>query len=192
MKGSGFIFLLSVARKIFYKKRLTFPYGYGIIITEREVMSMRKESWIWFDMDGTIADFYGVEGWLDDLKHHNTRPYREAKGLYNNLDLSEVLLLLKNKGYKIGIISWSSKDNCPDFDRAVELAKKEWLYNRLFDVVLDKIIVTPYGVRKADTCRKYGSGILVDDEEQNRTSWDLGKTIDATKNILTALRELLK
>lgn len=153
---------------------------------------MRKENWIWFDMDGTIADFYSVEGWLDDLRHHDTRPYREAKELYNTLDLLEILLLLKDKGYKLGVISWSSKDRCPDFDRDVELAKKEWLYNKFLYVVLDKIIVTPYGVRKADTCRKYGTGILVDDEEQNRTAWDLGGTIDATENILKALRELLK
>ena len=27
---------------------------------------MKKE--ICFDMDGTIADLYGVEGWLEDLK----------------------------------------------------------------------------------------------------------------------------
>ena len=38
---------------------------------------MRKQ--INFDMDGTLVDFYGVEGWLDDLMNRNTRPYREAK-----------------------------------------------------------------------------------------------------------------
>ena len=30
-----------------------------------------------FDMDGTIADFYGVDGWLDYLKAENTTPYEE-------------------------------------------------------------------------------------------------------------------
>ena len=30
---------------------------------------------IYFDMDGTIADFYGVDGWLADLEAHNVRPY---------------------------------------------------------------------------------------------------------------------
>ena len=28
---------------------------------------------ICFDMDGTIADLYGVEGWLDDLISENVR-----------------------------------------------------------------------------------------------------------------------
>ena len=60
------------------------------------------------------------------------------------------------------------------------------------DSFLDEIIVTPYGVRKADTCRKFGYGILVDDEKQNRDAWDLGITIDATQNIIKALWELVK
>ena len=34
---------------------------------------------IWFDLDGTLVDLYGVEGWLEDLTNHNERPYREAK-----------------------------------------------------------------------------------------------------------------
>ena len=35
---------------------------------------MREEKWIWFDMDGTIADLYSVDGWLEDLLAFNTRP----------------------------------------------------------------------------------------------------------------------
>ena len=33
---------------------------------------------IYFDMDGTIADLYGRDGWLDDLMNEYTRPYREV------------------------------------------------------------------------------------------------------------------
>ena len=36
-----------------------------------------------FDMDGTIANLYGVEGWLDDLENFRTRPYEQAKPLVN-------------------------------------------------------------------------------------------------------------
>ena len=153
---------------------------------------MRDNKWIWFDMDGTIADLYGVDGWLEDLIAHNTRPYTQAKDLYNVLDLLEVMVELKVKGYKLGVISWGSKENNREFDRAVEIVKKAWLYDRLMGTILDEIIVTPYGVRKSDTCRKFGYGVLVDDEEQNRNAWDLGKTIDATENIIKALWKLVK
>ena len=153
---------------------------------------MMKDKWIWFDMDGTIADLYGVDGWLEDLIAHNTRPYAQAKDIYNVLDLLEIMIVLKEKGYKLGIISWSSKENNKEYDKAVEIVKKAWLYDRLMDLFIDEIIVTPYGIRKADTCRKFGYGILVDDEKQNRDAWDLGITIDATQNIIKALWELVK
>ena len=32
---------------------------------------------IYFDMDGTIADLYAVDGWLADLRSENVRPYRQ-------------------------------------------------------------------------------------------------------------------
>lgn len=151
---------------------------------------MTKEKWIWFDMDGTIADLYSVEGWLDDLTNFRTRPYAKAKLLYNNVDLLMTLAELRTKGYHIGIISWGSKANNREYDREVEFVKKEWLYDHCISDFLDKIIVTAYGVRKADTCRKYGSGILVDDEEQNRKAWDLGRTINANENIIEQLKAL--
>ena len=34
---------------------------------------------IYFDMDGTIADLYGNENWLDYLEHEMTKPYRNAR-----------------------------------------------------------------------------------------------------------------
>ena len=147
--------------------------------------------WIWLDMDGTIADLYGVDGWLNDLMEHNDRPYRKAKAIYDTVDLLETLSDLKDKGYKIGIISWLSKKPNAEYDRKVIKAKKDWLKAQYLDLLLDEIIITAYGVKKANTCRAYGEGILIDDEEQNRKDWDLGKTIDATEDILKQLRGLL-
>ena len=153
---------------------------------------MREEKWIWFDMDGTIADLYSVEGWLEDLLAFNTRPYAEAKMMYNQLSLLEIMAELKCKGYKLGIISWGSKAKNQEYDEMVTRVKKEWLEKTLLDILLDKIIVTQYGVCKADTCRPYGYGILVDDEKPNRDSWDLGETINANENILKSLWELVR
>ena len=46
---------------------------------------------IYFDMDGTIADLYGVEGWLNDLESENERPYATAKPLIRMSALARVL-----------------------------------------------------------------------------------------------------
>ena len=59
-------------------------------------------------------------------------------------------------------------------------------------IVLDKVLIVPYGQCKADTCRQFcGYGVLADDEEQNRNAWNLGDTIDANKNLLEELAKLL-
>ena len=96
-----------------------------------------KEKWIWFDMDGTIADFYGVDGWLDDLMNLNTRPYELAKPLYDTIDLVNMLLELKMVGYQIGIISWLSKNRNVEFETRIAQAKKKWLAENLLDDILD-------------------------------------------------------
>ena len=36
---------------------------------------------ICFDMDGTIADLYGVQDWLTHLENENVYPYIAAKPL---------------------------------------------------------------------------------------------------------------
>ena len=146
--------------------------------------------YVWLDMDGTIADLYAVNGWLDDLKLYKTRPYEEARAMYDTIELLETLADLKAKGYKLGVISWGSKSSNLIYDRQVTAVKKKWLEEHGLDLLLDKIIVTPYGVCKADTCRQYGEGVLVDDELTNRQAWDLGIVIDAKCNILTELRKL--
>lgn len=153
-------------------------------------MRERQQKWIWLDMDGTIADLYGVEGWLEDLQAHMTRPYTEAKMMYDFCDLVPVLMGLKEVGFRIGIISWSAKNSTPTYDKAIEEAKKAWLIKNHLDMFFDEVIVTDYGIRKADTCREYGGGILVDDEKRNRDEWDLGYTINANEDIIKALQRI--
>lgn len=150
-----------------------------------------ENEWIWFDMDGTIADLYGVENWLDDLVALRTRPYDVAKPMYNPTELLETLLDLKIKGYNIGIISWLSKNPDEAYAERVTKAKTKWLMRYALDLVLDEILITPYGKSKVDTCREYGKGILIDDEEPNRNAWNIGTTINANENILKELRKLL-
>ncbi len=149
------------------------------------------DKWIWLDMDGTFVDLYGVKNWLTDLQSLNTRPYEIARPLVNTWSLLGVLLWAKENGYNIGVISWLSRNPNVDYGERVTKTKNEWLYKWCMDIVLDKVLIVPYGQCKADTCRQFGYGILADDEEQNRNAWDLGETIDANKNLLEELAKLL-
>lgn len=127
---------------------------------------MTKE--ICFDMDGTIADFYSVDGWLDNLIQKDTRPYEIAKPLVNMNTLAKLLNRLQKSGYTLKIISWSSKAKDPAFDIQVREVKEKWLKKHLSSVTFDAINVLPYGTPKED----YGDGILFDDEKPNRDNWN--------------------
>lgn len=150
------------------------------------------EKWLWFDLDGSIVDFYGVDHWLDDIRAFNPRPYRVAKPLYNMYTLCAILYGLRREGWHIGVISWLSKEPEVQFDMEVIRAKNDWLKAYGMADLCDEIVICSHGLRKAEICRQFcRNGILVDDEEKNRQDWDLGLTIDARENVLGALLKLL-
>ena len=126
---------------------------------------------IWFDMDGTIADLYGVRGWLPMVEASDTTPYEMAKPLVNMARLARYLNRLQKMGHEIGIISWTSKGGTDIYNGQVALAKMVWLYKHLPSVTWDNIKIVGYGVNKQVVC---GSGILFDDEQKNREAWGKG------------------
>jgi len=152
---------------------------------------MKENKILVFDMDGTIADFYGVDGWLNDLRTSNPRPYIQAKPMYNMKELIDILTTLKNQGWRIIVTSWLAKGSTQSFDRMVRYAKLEWLEKNNFPY--DEIHLVKYGTTKANCTRKHGGyQILIDDNEQVRKGWTLGHTIDANENILKELKKLIK
>ena len=140
---------------------------------------------IYFDMDGTIADLYGVEGWLDYLMNKDVTPYAEAKPLLNFSQFARLIHRLQAKGYKVGIISWLAKCDDKEYLEAIAATKRAWLAKRLASVVFDEINIINYGTPKS-TC---GNGILFDDEEPNRKEWK-GQAYDVN-NIIETLKKFL-
>lgn len=139
---------------------------------------------IYFDMDGTIADLYGVEGWLDSLIAEKTKPYREAKPLVDMRKLAKLLNKLQSQGWEIGIISWLSKNGSDEYGTRVAEAKEKWLSKHLGSVHFDEIKIAKYGTPK-QFLAKHAFGILFDDEQQNRDAW-VGESYDV-HNILQIL-----
>ena len=144
---------------------------------------------IYFDMDGTIANLYGVKNWLPMLRASNPTPYRTAKVMVNMSQLARVLNRLQKQGYHIGIVSWLSKGGTDEYGKQVDQAKREWLNTHLKSVHFDEIKIVAHGTPKGKAVQ-YGKGILFDDEENNRTSWK-GQAYDE-KKIIEILKNLLK
>lgn len=138
-----------------------------------------------FDMDGTLANFYGVPEWLECLENSDPYPYAAAEPLLNFSLLARLLNRLQRNGYEINIISWLSRSGTEEFNEEVADIKLEWLSSHLPSVHFDRISIIPYGTPKS----LYGDGILFDDEEKNRNDWR-GIAFDE-KEIIEVLKRLL-
>ena len=144
---------------------------------------------IWFDMDGTIANLYAVEGWLPMLRAEDPTPYAIAQVMHNMSILARYLNKVQKCGYRIGIISWLSKCSTPNYDEAVTFAKIEWLNKHLNSVKFDEINIVTYGTPK-EQFMKDENDILFDDEEKNRINW--GGVAYEPCDIMQVLKELIK
>lgn len=143
-----------------------------------------------FDMDGTIANLYGVNGWLNYLLAEDETPYTIAEPMYDMVELNRVITMLKADGWKIAVTTWLAKGSTKDYDNKVRRAKVEWLERYNFNY--DEIHLVKYGTTKANCTRnKADFQILVDDNEKVRKGWTLGDTINANENILEILENLL-
>ena len=140
-----------------------------------------------FDMDGTIADLYGVENWLEYLINSDTYPYANARPLLHLSALARKLNALQKQGYQLAVISWLSKSGTAEYNEAVTAVKLNWLKKHLPSVNWNEIIIVPYGTPKENFCHT-PLDVLFDDEERNRNNWT-GRAYDV-QNILEILREI--
>ena len=153
---------------------------------------MTEKKMLVFDMDGTIADLYGVSGWLDDLRSENARPYEVARPIYNMVTLRSILCMLRCSGWKIVVTSWLAKGSSRSYDEEVRNAKRAWLDR--YEFPYDEIHLVKYGTTKANCTRRHkGVQILIDDNAKVREGWTLGNTINPQDGLLIErLRELAK
>ena len=147
---------------------------------------------ICFDMDGTIADLYGVPNWLEKIRAEDASPYRDAKPMWDMEKLKEVLLKLSAESWEIRVITWLSMDSTEEFKKVVRAEKRAWL-NR-YEFPVGSCHMVAYGTTKANCIRKSADhAILIDDNSKIRDNWSLGRTIDpAEGNLIEELEKLLE
>ena len=143
-----------------------------------------------FDMDGTIADLYAVTDWLENIIAENVRPYAIAEPMYNMNKLVNVINRLKENGWRVAIVSWTSKHGSKEYNKAVRRVKKEWLDR--YNFPYDELHIIKYGTPKSYCMKKTGGfQILFDDEEPNRKAWRNGSTVNANEDIYKILKNML-
>ena len=132
---------------------------------------------LYFDMDGTIANLYNVEGWESKLRAEDASPYADASPLVDMVRLATIIAKLRSAGVTVGVISWGAMDGTTEYTREVKRVKREWC--KYWGLTFDEFHVVKYGTPK-HWVAKCKHSILVDDNSEVRQAWTLGATVDAS------------
>jgi len=143
---------------------------------------------VWFDMDGTIADLYNEEGWLEALRDEKQeifeilRPMLDIYALFADI---EELADIYEVNLKIGVITWTPMEATYKYQKECEFSKAAWLGSQ-YVLDIDRFFAIPYGTPKQSIikkgCKDYQ--ILVDDNREVLKRWNtkkLRKSVNATK-----------
>ena len=158
---------------------------------------------IWFDMDGTIAELYKVEGWLTSLREGDWSVYSECAPRAHANRIRNAVRALVEDGWQVGVITWASKgiDWGKDLDAIAEV-KHEWLCQFFPEIADGMFACIPYGYSKAKYLEElienghnhYSLAYLVDDNKEVRAEWRTHgegfKTIDASRAFARVLEGL--
>ena len=145
---------------------------------------------IYLDMDGTFADLYAVEGWLEMLESHNPTPYAKAKPMVHMATMARYINALRKQGVKVCVLSWLAKNATDAYNAEVAEVKRKWLAKHLPSVEFDEIHILAYGTPKYTVAE--GICFLVDDEERNRREWMNNGGIAVDADCLFDLFRLIK
>lgn len=156
------------------------------------------EKMIVLDMDGTIADLYGVRDWLEHLRRENALPYIIARPLVDMQKLVSLLNFAKTRGWTICVTSWLARDGSVEYGRTVRAAKKLWLDR--YGIPYDHLHIVRYGTPKRYCTSPYKKSlkspkiqVLCDDEDKNLEDWKKWHdfVIDAKQDLLQSLKNLV-
>ena len=138
---------------------------------------------ICFDMDGTIADLYGVKDWLNRLESKDFEVYADAAPMCDMEYTNALLKDISKKGVEINVISWASKTATKEEIQKIAEVKNAWLKAHNFEC--NNVYVVPYGTDKTtfvkDTLAYGEKALLFDDDERVRAKWNIGQALDPTK-----------
>jgi hypothetical protein len=149
---------------------------------------MRK---IYFDMDGTIADLYGQENWLERLMNEEPELYLKAQPLIDMGVLRDKIEELQEKDIEVKVITWLAKNTSNNHLTIITEEKLEWLDNT--GIEFDDIHIVKYGTEKHNIPKSVKGDILFDDNADVRMNWELAGGIAYNeKQIFEKLNEILR
>lgn len=132
---------------------------------------------VYFDMDGTIADLYGVSDCFKRLDNMDATVYSEAKPIDKYINM---LKEFHTMGYKVIILSALGMVSSKQFDKDTIRNKGMWLDTYVGKEYIDERVYIP-NTKHKELYQLFGKGILVDDDDRVLMNWNYDR-IKATNN----------
>jgi len=149
---------------------------------------------IYFDLDGTVYDLYGVPNWLEKLYTEDVSVYSEGGSLFAN-DFYKVASALMRYGVRFGVITWGSMTATPEFAEQTRKVKLYWVQENL--PFVETFVYQEYGTPKQQAIKnRTKNDILIDDNSDVLRVWINGNTrkgyqVTAEKSVTDILKEIL-
>lgn len=148
---------------------------------------------IYFDLDGTLYDLYGLPNWLDKLRSETPGAFLESFPLFGE-DFYKIVSKLLAKGVKFGVITWLPMGASEEYEEICAAEKKEWCKNYL--PFIETFAAQTYGVPKQKAITKRAATeILIDDNLEICRTWQTEKrrkyeNVDEAYTVSNALADI--
>ncbi len=129
---------------------------------------------IYFDMDGTVADLYGTDGWLEKIRSEESGLFENLEPMYDMLKIECLCLDMIEQGTSINVITWTPMFASSEYIAQVAEEKRKWLAQYM--PYVSEIHILEYGTPKqfAPT-KKAKEMILIDDNKEVCEMWNTNK-----------------
>lgn len=133
-----------------------------------------KSTVIYFDMDGTLADFYGQPDWLDKLRTETEGAFIDCKPLFDESRFFSVVSRLLAVGVRFGVITWLPMQASPEYEKICTAEKIDWC--KQFLPFISEFSAQSYGIPKQYAIKKHAfTEILIDDNLEVCETWKTAK-----------------
>lgn len=150
---------------------------------------------IYFDLDGTVYNLYGIAEWEPKLRAENPNVFREGSFIGDYQDFMNICNKLLEKGVQFGVITWLPMQASPEYEVECELVKREWVQRYM--PFVSEFTAQSYGVPKQNAIIKRAKTMyLLDDNTEICEMWQTEKMRVAVnvnkgeKTTIEALKEI--
>lgn len=129
---------------------------------------------IYFDLDGTLYDLYGLPDWLEKLRNEQAGAYTDGEPLFDENSFYNIISDLLLEGVKFGVITWLAMQASEEYEASTTEEKRNWC--KKFLPFIETFAAQSYGTPKQKAIGKHSAiEILIDDNPDVCRVWETKK-----------------